>query len=120
MKMSSRRSEDSLATLSLLVLIPLFVVFVLAVIAMGLIGGKQLLGFAFHQLFTLHGLAVSFGTVVGLVLITVVRHAMWYDDEPPPMWFRGSIWTNIFEFIVLAAIVAIGVWAIPHFGAVVK
>src|SRR3954470_6626676 len=107
--MARQHPEDSPATLLLLVLIPLAVVFALSMITMGVLGGRQLLGFAFHQLFTLKGLAAGSATVVGITFVTLARHMVWFDDEPPPMWFRGSGWTNILEFLVLVGIVALGI-----------
>ena len=81
------------------------------------IGGSDLLRYALAQLFTRHGAYRLLIVVLGLALVTLLRHLAWYRDEPPPVWFRRSRWTNVLEGLVLLLVIAAGVWAFVRFGA---
>jgi hypothetical protein len=78
------------------------------------------LRFALGKLLTWSGLTSTIIAIGGLTIVTWVRHEVWYDDEPPPMWARHSMWLNLFESLLLIGLVAFGVWAIPRFAAKVR
>ena len=110
-----RATADDWTSLLKLVCILLSGAFVLALIAIYAIGGTDLLRFALAQLFTWKGVGEALTIIVGITSVTWVRHQMWFRDEPPPMWFRGSLWVNIAELFVLVAVILAGIWALLRF-----
>ena len=107
---------EQLRFLFILVGIPLLCLTPPSIILLYLIGGTDMLRFALRQLFTWNGAARTAVAIFGLAAVTWARHAMCYQDEPPPMWFRRSIWLNILEALILLGLVVLGIWAIPRFG----
>lgn len=99
-----------------LVGIPIACVTAAAFVFLGLFGGVDLLRFAFRQLLTWNGVKSTVFAIGGLIVLTWLRHIAWYEDELPPMWFRRSVWTNLIEFAILVALIALIVWGILHFG----
>lgn len=100
-----------------LVGIPVVCAALLATILVYGIGGKDLLGLAVAKLLTPSGVRRVLIVILGLTFVTWVRHIVWYDDEPPPVWFRRSIWLNVLEFSILIGLGLLAVWAIPRFAA---
>jgi hypothetical protein len=98
-----------------LVVVPFLCVACLSVLALYFLGGTDLLRFATAQLFTWGGLRRLLIVVGGLSLLTWIRHVGWYSYEPPPMWFRGSVWVNVLEAAILLGLIALGAWAVPRF-----
>jgi hypothetical protein len=101
--------------LSKFVGIPLVSVAALSLILLYAIGGDELVPFTVARLFTWAGLRRVLIVVIGVTLLTWVRHITWYSDEPPPMWLRGSLWLNLLEVVILLAVIGIGVWAFSRF-----
>ena len=106
--------REPIQVLSKLVGIPLICLAPLFVAGLYLLGGADLLRFTLHQLTWKVSLKILCG-IAGLALVTWGRHVFWYQDEPPPIWWRRSIWLNLLEIIVLLALVFLAIWAIPRF-----
>jgi hypothetical protein len=95
----------------ILVGIPFVSITLIALALLYMLGGSDLVGYSLAKLLTWDGLRrvlIAFG---GLSLLTWLRHAAWYENEPPPMWFRPSIWLNIVEGAVLVGVIVLGIWA---------
>ncbi len=97
-----------------LVGIPLICFAILFPIALYLLGGTDLLRFALSQVTWKVSLKIV-GAIAGLTLVTWIKHVAWYQDEPPPLWWRRSIWVNLLELLVLLALIFLAIWAIPRF-----
>jgi hypothetical protein len=95
--------------------VPLIVITFLSLVLLYVIGGADLLRFVAARLFTWSGMAKVLFVVSGLAAVTWLRHVIWFADEPPPKWVRRPVWLNVFEGVVLLAIVAVGAWAILRF-----
>ena len=98
-----------------LVGIPIICVTLLSLALLYVIGGTDLLRFTARQLLTWRGIQKVLIVVGGLTLLTWLKHVAWYQDEPPPMWFRRSGWLNILEGLALIAVIAVGVWAFRRY-----
>ena len=94
--------------------IPLLCALPLFALALYLLGGVDLIRFTLSQL-TWKALGKIGAGIAGLALVTWARHARWYRDEPPPTWWRRSIWVNLLEIAILIALVFVGIRAIPRF-----
>ena len=98
-----------------LVGIPIICLTLLSLVLLYVIGGTDLLRFTVKQLVTWRGIQKVLIVVGGLTLLSWLRHVAWYQDEPPPMWFRRSAWLNILEGLTLIAVIAAGVWAFHRY-----
>jgi hypothetical protein len=96
------------------VVIPVICLTLLLAAALYLLGGPDLLRFALNQL-TWKVCLKILGGIALLAARTLLRHVAWYRDEPPPRWWRRSIWVNVLELLFLLALVFLGLWAIPRF-----
>ncbi len=94
-----------------LVGIPLICLTSVFIAVLYILGGLDLLRFALNQLTW----KVAFKVVAGLALVTWIRHLTWYRNEPPPIWWRRSIWLNVFEIFVLLGLVFLGIWLMLRF-----
>jgi hypothetical protein len=106
--------REPIEVLFKLVGIPLICLTPLFVAVLYLLGGADLLRFTLHQLTWKASFKILCG-ITGLALITWGKHVFWYRDEPPPIWWRRSIWLNLLEILVLLALVFLAIWAIPKF-----
>ena len=97
--------------------IPLACLAPLLLILLYVLGGADLLRFTFNKLMTgtsIRRVAIVIGV---LTLVTWVRHAVWYQDEEPPLWFRRSVWLNMVEALILLTIIMLGIWAFYGFAS---
>src|SRR5690348_15591688 len=106
--------REPIRVLFKLVGIPLICLTPLFFAALYMIGGTDLIRFALAQLTWKMSLMIVSGIGV-LALLAWLRHMAWYQDEPPPMWWRRSSWVNLVEILVLLGLVFLGIWAIPRF-----
>ena len=79
------------------------------------IGGTDLLRFTASQLLTWRGMQRALAVLGGLTLLSWLRHAAWYQDEPAPMWFRRSVWLDVLEGLTLIAVIVLGIWAFRRY-----
>jgi len=98
-----------------LVGIPIICVTLLSLVLLSVIGGTDLLRFSASQLLTWRGIQRALTVAGGLTLLTWLMHMAWYQDEPPPMWFRRSVWLNALEGLTLIAVIVAGVWAFRRY-----
>ena len=98
-----------------LVGIPIICVTLLSLVLLYTIGGTDLLRFTASQLLTSRGIQRALTVVGGLTLLSWLRHIAWYHDEPPPMWFRRSVWLNVLEGLTLIAVIVVGAWAFRRY-----
>jgi len=98
-----------------LVGIPLILITLLSLILMSVIGGADLLRFAASQLLTWRGIRRVLVVVGGSALFALANHLAWHQDEPPPMWFRRSVWLNVLEGFILLVVIVVGAWAFFRF-----
>jgi hypothetical protein len=111
----SETLRETMQVIFKLVGIPLLCMAPLFLALLYFLGGADLLRFALSQLTW----KVAFKIVCGiawLAFVTGGRHAMWYQDDPPPLWWRQSAWLNLLEVLILLAVILLGIWAIPRFG----
>jgi|SRR6266850_4573604 len=94
--------------------VPIICLTPLFVAALYLLGGTDLLRFALKQVTWKVSFKIVCG-IAGLALLTWIRHITWYQDEPPPLWWRRSTWLNLLEILVLLALIFLAIWAIPRF-----
>ena len=99
----------------MLVGIPIICVTLLLLVLLYTIGGIDLLRFTASQLLTWRGIQKALAVVGGLTLLSWLRHVAWYQDEPPPMWFRRSVLLNVLEGLTLIAVIVVGVWAFRRY-----
>ena len=86
-----------------------------AVAHLAVIGEADLLRFAGSQLLTWRGIRRVLVVVGGLTLFAWAKHLAWYQDEPPPIWFRRSVWLNVLEGFILLGVIVVGAWAFLRF-----
>ena len=98
-----------------LVGIPIICVTLVSLVLLYVTGGTDLLRFTARQLLTWRGIQRVLIVVGGLTLLIWLRHVAWYQNEPPPMWFRRSVWLNVLEGLTLIAVIAAGVWAFRRY-----
>jgi hypothetical protein len=110
-----RRYRPSLTQYVWLVVIPIICVALLSLVLLYVIGGIDLLRFASNQLLTWRGIRRAVTLVGGLTFLSWLRHVVWFQDEPPPMWFRRSVWLNVLEGLTLIAVAVVGVWAFRRY-----
>jgi len=98
-----------------LVGIPIICVTLLSLVLLYVIGGTDLLRFTASQLLTWRGMQRALAVLGGLTLLSWLRHAAWYQDEPAPMWFRRSVWLDVLEGLTLIAVIVLGIWAFRRY-----
>lgn len=98
-----------------LVGIPFLCVTLISLVLLYVIGGTDLLHFTANQLLTWRGMRRALIVVGGLTLVSWLRHMAWYQDAPPPMWSRRSVWLNVVEGLILIAVIVVGIWAFHRY-----
>lgn len=98
-----------------LVGIPVICVTLISLVLLYVIGGTDLLRFTASQLLMWRGIRRALIVVGGLTLVSWLRHMAWYQDDPPPMWFRRSGWLNLVEGLILIAVIVVGILAFRRY-----
>jgi|SRR5271166_47400 len=108
------RLPEPVQVLLKLVGIPLLCMIPLFLAALYFLGGTDLLQFTLSQLTWKVSRKILWGVAL-LAAVTWIRHEFWYQNEPPPMWWRRSIWLNLLEIFVLLGLILLGIWAMLKF-----